>query len=250
MGCEALPGSFGCQTTLWFQLQMKLERSRNMATFRGKNKSVGNLFKKRWKKTARQSPALRSSPASLRWNVSCPSAEAAHLRSREEMCEDGIRAGANVSAEENNPPPQNKNKQKNPPKMKGNTRREAHEWREKFREWVYCAALRVYVLLSVLFTQHRWFRKCFLTKNPLHTIYSKILQKTSEVFSFFHVVFFLCVFFSWIWWPVLLFRLPLQLTCQWITTTSTDHTVKLYNFRKHDRIYSICYTFTMLFNSV
>lgn len=47
---------------------------------------------------------------------------------------------------------------------------------------VLCCNMCEYVLLSVLFIQHHWFRKCFLTKNPLLKIYSKILQKTSEVF--------------------------------------------------------------------
>lgn len=86
---------------------------------------------------------------------------------------------------------------------------------------VLCCYMYEYVLLSVLFIQHHWFRKCFLTKNPLLKIYSKILQKTSEVFlslscslslalslsfSFFFS-------FSWIWWPVLLFGLPSQTQC-------------------------------------
>lgn len=70
---------------------------------------------------------------------------------------------------------------------------------------LYC----VYVLLSVLCIQHRWFGKCFRTKTHFIRYILKVLQKTSEVFLSF--LFFL---FSWIWWPVLLFGLPLQLICQ------------------------------------
>lgn len=82
-----------------------------------------------------------------------------------------------------------------------------------FKTWVYCAVLCVYVLLSVLCIQHRWFRKCFLTKTHFIRYILKVLQKTSEV-SLSLLLFFL-LFFSWIWWPVLLFGLPLQLkTCQ------------------------------------
>lgn len=44
-------------------------------------------------------------------------------------------------------------------------------------------------------------------QNPLHKIYSKSITKNIWGFSFFFC-------FSWIWWPVLLFGLPLQLICQ------------------------------------
>lgn len=61
---------------------------------------------------------------------------------------------------------------------------------------VLCCYMYEYVLLSVLFIQHHWFRKCFLTKNPLLKIYSKILQKTSEVFLSLSLSLYLSVFFS------------------------------------------------------
>lgn len=216
-----------------------------MATFRGKTKVSVTFLKE--VKNGSASLALRSSPASLRWNVSCPSAEAAHLRSREEMCGDGRRAGANASAEENTSP--QKNEQKTPQKLK-ETHAEKHTSGGRSLENE-CIVLHYVCMYYWVCSLHSTADSESVSLQKTHFI-RYILKYYKKHLRFFlsFMCFFFCVFFSWIWWPVLLFRLPLQLTCQWITTTSTDHTVKLYNFRKHDRIYSICYTFTMLFNSV
>lgn len=94
----------------------------------------------------------------------------------------------------------------NAQKKKHASKSERRGWGE-FKGWVYCAVVCVYVLLSVLCIQHHWFGKCFRTKSHFIRYILKVLQKHLRFF-------FLSFFFSWIWWPVLLFGLPLQPICQ------------------------------------
>lgn len=130
--------------------------------------------------------APRSSAASVCWNVLRPSAKAVRRSSQEEMRRDWRGAGAEDASKKHKT-------ERKKERKKRHTQISTGVGGGVERMSVLCCITCVCITECALYTAPL-IQKVFPYKSPLHTIYSKILQKTSEVGGFFFLSFMVFFF--------------------------------------------------------